>query len=220
MFVMINEFWRTGILVHEVLVKRDIDYAVIKSYANLNYTDGNIDIVVDIPRFKAAKLFGNDYRIKFKDRLKSVFYERNKLMLSPKDRTDIINIHLHNSAGWHNHDFVRAKSIFKNTKVLLVGNTGVNLVNEDIEKRIIIFHCLFEKFSISDLDRDILMQSDIDEHIRQEYNLEIEINLNNEHISRNVLRLIWRTYSKRSKNWSSWNTFLLELLLLRNRLRV
>jgi hypothetical protein len=213
----LTPYWRTA---HEVDRRQSagkIPYCIIKSYCGrADFDDGNIDVVVNVPLKKVySDLYADAFSITLKDKVKSLLYERNKLMLSPRD-TQLAKIHLHSNAGWHNICFVPADEIFAAAEVSTVDGHQVTHLSRSLEARIGLFHFVFEKFAKSPDDANFLVRSDYVEFVK-ELGLPSEsadqlIKVSGD-IPISFLSKFWRAYYRHKEDVSLWNVILHALLV-------
>lgn len=220
-----NRFWRTALYADVKLRTAGIPYCVIKSYGgNPKYADGNLDIVVGRGLGRIyQRAFAADYLVTSYDRMKSVLYERNKLMIKPRD-SDRIPLHLHSFAGWHNICFMPAERILGNAIDLPLDGRSVRIAERSDEARIFVCHIIFEQYRVKDWDLRFLANSDFDDFAREHEIADIAPvrDAKAGPIALRHLRPIWRQYYRMRRGRdriSVWNRLLHWGYLVRRQLR-
>lgn len=217
---MINRYWKTARHVDEICSKKRIKYSIIKSYHDLSFVDGNIDVVIegDLMDFYKKFLY-KDFSITKKDLIKFKFYERNKLMCVSSG-SDFIPIHLHSNAGWHDLEFFSGERILKNSSRINLEELSICLCSRPLEEDILFYHSLFEKHQFSVRDVEFLGQESL-----QSKMLEIAGNrltyLNivaDARLPLSALFIVWRQYYFGNENVRLTNLFFHIMLVLKQRL--
>ena len=214
-----NKYWTTAKYVSEVFASESKAYIIIKSYLASDFSDGNIDVVVDGDLFEIYdKLFGEDYTLKKRDIIKSKYYEKNKLMCTPISK-DLISIHLHTNVGWHDLEFFSYKDVLLNCENIHVENSQINLCNKEFESKVLLYHALFEKFSFSDRDLAFIDEGVMDD-FQSSFKTMIKLRsrpLIYNNLTFSQLCVIWGDYYRHKKGLRLRNLLFHLMLLIRQR---
>jgi len=156
-----NLYWRTTVETHSRLSAAGIPYCIVKCYGgDLNYNDGNVDLVVLGSLWKVFRgIFTEDYTISLRDLVKHLFYERNKLMLTPVHSSST-RLHLHSSVGWSDIPYISSEHILNNAVIRSVAGYDISILRRDEDARVLILHVIFEQFKNNRWDKQFLRESD------------------------------------------------------------
>ena len=214
-----NKYWTTAEYIDEVLRPSCKDYIIIKSYRSSDFSDGNIDVVIDGGLFDIYEnFFSSEFILKRRDIIKSKYYERNKLMCTPMSK-DYISIHLHTNVGWHDLEFFSYKDVLVNSEKVQVGNSNISLCNVEFESKVLLYHALFEKFGFSDLDLSFIDEVVMDD-FQSSYDSMIKLrsrSLIYNNLKKGQLWVIWFDYYRRKKGVKIKNLLFHLMLLIRQR---
>ena len=217
---MINRYWKTATYVDEICSKKRIKYSIIKSYHDISFVDGNIDVVVegDLMDFYKKYLY-KDFSITKKDLIKFKFYERNKLMCV-NSGSDFIPIHLHSNAGWHDLEFFSGERILNNSSRIDLEEVSICLCSRPLEQDILFYHSLFEKHQFSVRDMEFLGHETLQSKLLELTGDSLpHINvIADSRLPLNVLFIFWRKYYYGNENVRLKNLFFHIMLVFKQRL--
>lgn len=209
-----TRFWQTACEVDRRLREAGVEYCITKCYGeNLHYDHGNIDVVVDVPLWALyRRVFADAFFVRGYDATKHLLYERNKLMLTPREGP-WHKIHLHSNVGWHNVCFIGAGELFAHARDFEVGGRKVRIAERDMEARILVLHVIFEQFKKKPEDAAFLRGEDFD-RLAEEFQLPAkEMAIIREApvgpLEYAILRPVWRRfYRVAGLQVTVWNRFL------------
>jgi len=209
-------FWHTVSFSQELLTRNAIESSVIKTYCSRpSYDNGNVDLVVTKNLEELFEsVFAEDFFIKTRDMRKYRYYEKNKLMLTPKNPR-LRLLHLHSNAGWHNISFIDGEHIIQNSAHRKIGDLSVISAADSLDKEIHLLHMIFENFKKKELEEQVLSGPDY-RSFCSFYNINLEAVLPIMNASVGKFRFkdmlpIWLGYYKVRKQQTpigSWNYFL------------
>ena len=218
--MQINKYWQTAFYIDKKLSSQNVTYSIIKSYRDISYSDGNLDLVVEgsLIKFYENHL-SDDFFLKKRDKIKARYYERNKLMCSSKSGKQI-SIHLHSNVGWHDCEFFSYDRIIEMSERVKFTDFEVVLTNKRFESEVLFLHCFFEKNNFSKLDIEFIGNLEMKRLTKNYLGIDDIKWVNHKNaIPFHKLFTAWTKYYSKSRKVNLKNLFFHFMLLIRQIIR-